>query len=43
MQHYSFLDLAPIPEGQTATEALSATVDLARAAEAAGYHRYWLA
>ncbi|MFP5479355.1 MAG: LLM class flavin-dependent oxidoreductase [Alphaproteobacteria bacterium] len=43
MQHYSFLDLAPIPEGQTAAEALAATVDLARAAEAAGYHRYWLA
>jgi luciferase family oxidoreductase group 1 len=43
MQHYSFLDLAPVPEGQTAAEALAATVDLAEAAERAGYHRYWLA
>ena len=43
MQHYSYLDLAPIPEGQTAAEALKATVDLAQAAERAGFHRYWLA
>ena len=43
MQHYSFLDLAPIPEGQTAAEALKSTVHLAQAAETAGYHRYWLA
>ncbi len=43
MQHFSLLDLSPIPEGRTAADALSNTVDLARAAEAAGYHRYWLA
>ena len=43
MQHYSYLDLAPIPEGQTAAQALKATVDLAQAAEKAGFHRYWLA
>ncbi len=43
MQHFSLLDLSPIPEGGTASDALSNTVDLARAAEVAGYHRYWLA
>lgn len=43
MQHFSLLDLSPIPEGRTAAEALAATVDLARAAERFGYHRYWLA
>ncbi len=43
MQHYSYLDLAPIPEGQTAAEALKSTVNLAQAAEKAGFHRYWLA
>ncbi|MFN3577499.1 MAG: LLM class flavin-dependent oxidoreductase [Tabrizicola sp.] len=43
MQHYSFLDLAPIPEGQTAAQALTSTVELAQAAERAGFHRYWLA
>jgi luciferase family oxidoreductase group 1 len=43
MQHYSLLDLSPIPEGKTAKDALANTVDLARAAEKAGYHRYWLA
>jgi luciferase family oxidoreductase group 1 len=43
MQHYSYLDLASIPEGQTAAQALKSTVDLAQAAERAGFHRYWLA
>ncbi|MFP1644754.1 LLM class flavin-dependent oxidoreductase [Pontitalea aquivivens] len=43
MQHFSLLDLSPIPEGHTAADALAATVDLARAAERFGYHRYWLA
>jgi luciferase family oxidoreductase group 1 len=43
MQKFSLLDLSPIPEGKTATDALAATVDLARAAERFGYHRYWLA
>lgn len=32
-----------MPEGQTAAAALANTVDLARSAEQAGYHRYWLA
>jgi luciferase family oxidoreductase group 1 len=43
MQHFSLLDLSPIAEGETAAEALANTVDLARAAERFGYHRYWLA
>ena len=43
MQHFSLLDLSPIPEGGTAADALAATVALARAAEGLGYHRYWLA
>lgn len=43
MQHFSLLDLAPIPEGGTAADALGNSIDLARHAEASGYHRYWLA
>ncbi|MBF9042900.1 MsnO8 family LLM class oxidoreductase [Rhodobacterales bacterium HKCCE4037] len=43
MKHFSLLDLSPVPEGKTTADALANTVDLARAAEAAGYHRYWLA
>ncbi len=43
MQQFSLLDLSPIPEGKTAAHALANTVDLARAAERFGYHRYWLA
>lgn len=43
MHKFSLLDLAPIPEGGTAADALSNTVDLARLAEESGYHRYWLA
>ena len=43
MQHFSLLDLSPIPEGKTAADALANSVDLARAAESFGYHRYWLA
>lgn len=43
MQHFSLLDLSPIPEGGTAADALRNTIDLARYAEASGYHRYWLA
>lgn len=39
----SVLDLAPITQGSNAAEAIAHTVDLARHAEAAGYHRYWLA
>ena len=40
---YSLLDLAPIPEGSSAREAFSHSLDLARLAEKRGYHRYWLA
>ncbi|QUS35542.1 LLM class flavin-dependent oxidoreductase [Falsirhodobacter algicola] len=43
MQHYSILDLAPVPEGLTQGEALAQTVDLARHAETLGFHRFWLA
>lgn len=43
MQKFSLLDLSPIPEGRTPADALANTVDLARAAEKAGYARYWLA
>lgn len=43
MQHFSLLDLSPIPEGKTAADALANTVELACAAERLGYHRYWLA
>ena len=43
MHHYSLLDLSPVPEGATPADALGNTVALARAAEAAGYHRFWLA
>jgi luciferase family oxidoreductase group 1 len=39
----SILDLAPIPEGAAAADALRNTSDLARHAEAWGYRRYWLA
>ncbi|RYH02145.1 LLM class flavin-dependent oxidoreductase [Salipiger sp. IMCC34102] len=41
--HHSILDLAPVTEGQTAAQAIANSVDLARTAEEAGYHRYWLA
>ncbi|MBQ2259778.1 MAG: LLM class flavin-dependent oxidoreductase [Loktanella sp.] len=43
MQNFSLLDLSPVPDGKTAADALSNTVELARAAEQFGYHRYWLA
>jgi luciferase family oxidoreductase group 1 len=43
MQNFSLLDLSPIPEGQTAADALAGTIALAQAAEGFGYHRYWLA
>jgi len=39
----SVLDLAPIPSGSTASEALANARDLARHAEVWGYERYWLA
>ncbi|MDB6139284.1 MAG: luciferase family oxidoreductase, group 1 [Verrucomicrobiaceae bacterium] len=40
---YSVLDLAPIRQGGTATQAFSNSLDLARHAEQWGYHRFWLA
>jgi alkanesulfonate monooxygenase SsuD/methylene tetrahydromethanopterin reductase-like flavin-dependent oxidoreductase (luciferase family) len=39
----SILDLAPIVSGGTAAHALRNSIDLARRAEAAGYHRHWVA
>jgi luciferase family oxidoreductase group 1 len=39
----SVLDQSPIAAGSTATDALRNTIDLARACDAMGYHRYWLA
>ena len=39
----SVLDQSPIPEGQTGVDALANTLELARHAEALGYHRYWVA
>jgi len=39
----SVLDQSPIAEGQTNADALANTLDLARLADALGYHRYWLA
>lgn len=43
MTGLNVLDLAPIPEGGTATDALRNTLDLARRAEDWGYSRYWVA
>jgi luciferase family oxidoreductase group 1 len=43
MTPFSVLDLSPIPEGGTARQALTNTLDLARRAEAWGYRRFWLA
>ena len=39
----SVLDQSPVPEGSTAAAALRESVDLARATEAMGYRRYWVA
>jgi len=39
----SVLDQSPIAEGSTGADALRNTLDLARLADALGYHRYWLA
>jgi len=39
----SVLDQSPVISGQTPAQAIAATLKLARAAEALGYHRYWLA
>jgi luciferase family oxidoreductase group 1 len=39
----SVLDLVPVRSDQSTGDALAATRRLAQAADAAGYHRYWLA
>ena len=39
----SVLDLAPVPEGSDAGQALRNSLDLARHVEALGYARYWMA
>jgi luciferase family oxidoreductase group 1 len=39
----SVLDQSPIIAGHSAAQALQATLELARRADALGYHRYWLA
>lgn len=39
----SFLDLAPVPEGQTTAQGVAYTVDMAQKAEAVGLNRYWMA
>ncbi len=43
MTKFSILDLAPIPEGAHAGQALANSLDLARHAERWGSQRYWLA
>jgi luciferase family oxidoreductase group 1 len=40
---FSVLDLAPVPEGSTAGDALRNSADLAGHAERLGFNRYWLA
>ncbi|MDQ1118375.1 luciferase family oxidoreductase group 1 [Pseudoxanthomonas sp. SORGH_AS 997] len=40
---YSVLDLAPVCEGSTPSQAFANVLDLARHAEGLGYTRYWLA
>ena len=39
----SVLDQSPILDGRSAADAIAATLELAQAAEALGYQRYWLA
>lgn len=43
MTAYSVLDLVPVREGGTLEEAFAASASLARAAEAAGCRRFWIA
>ena len=40
---FSVLDLAPVPDGSTAGDALRNSLDLARHVERLGYPRYWVA
>jgi alkanesulfonate monooxygenase SsuD/methylene tetrahydromethanopterin reductase-like flavin-dependent oxidoreductase (luciferase family) len=39
----SVLDLAPVPEGGTTSDAFRNTLSLAQHAEALGFNRFWLA
>ena len=39
----SILDQSPIVSGHTPADAIHATIELARAADRLGFHRYWLA
>ena len=39
----SVLDQSPIAQGSTGRDALANTIDLAKLADALGYHRYWVA
>src|SRR5829696_6917663 len=43
MTSLSLLDLAPIPQGSTAAEALRSSLDLAQHAERWNFNRFWLA
>jgi luciferase family oxidoreductase group 1 len=43
MPPFSILDLAPVPEGFTPSDALRNSLDLAQHAEKWGYNRFWLA
>ncbi len=43
MPPFSILDLAPIAEGATASDALRNSLQLAQKAESLGYRRFWLA
>ena len=43
MTSLSVLDQSPICQGGTAAQAIRETLELARACERLGYHRYWLA
>lgn len=43
MKRFSILDLAPVTEEQTMSQAMAASVALAQHAESWGFHRFWLA
>ena len=43
MTRLSVLDLVPVREGESISQAMQAATDLARAAEAAGCNRFWVA
>ncbi|RMH75789.1 MAG: LLM class flavin-dependent oxidoreductase [Actinomyces sp.] len=43
MLRLGVLDQSPVPAGSGPADALAATCDLARLADRAGYHRYWVA